>query len=51
MVLTSKLTAPTIKVASLTFVIATGASLCTTLKVFLPQVTFAQSKCLQTNLV
>jgi hypothetical protein len=47
MVLISKLTAPTIKAASLTFVIAMGTSSCTTLKVFLLQVTFAQSKGLQ----
>jgi hypothetical protein len=51
MVLTSILTAPAVKVASLTFVIATDASSYTTLKVFLPQVTFAQSKGLQTYLV
>ena len=51
MVLTSKLTAPTIKLASLTFTIRTGASSCTTLKVFLLQVMFAQSKGSQTYLV
>jgi len=37
MVLTSKLTALAINVASLTFVIATGASSCAILKMFLPQ--------------
>jgi hypothetical protein len=37
MVLTSKLTAPAINVASLTFVIATDASSCAILKMFLPQ--------------
>lgn len=38
MVLTSKLTAPAINVASLTFVIATGASSCAIIKMFLPKV-------------